>query len=185
MHCNFQFFLNIPDLFYTLSTGRVCFVLAKYQSTIFRNVYYWLRVVVTFIVPFFFLLIMNSYIIHTLRHRSMIFKPKGEGQSQGQHSHSINYDKQVYITLLLVTFTFLVLFTPLYIFGLIANIMGYSPKTAYSIAASFLFLGVAEKMYFTIYGINFFLYVISGPKFITDLVALFQITKNTKKRVHS
>ena len=91
----------------------------------------------------------------------MIFKLKGEGQ-KSRSTLSFYYDKQEYITLLLVTFTFLVLFSPLYIF---ANIMGYSPKTAYAIAASFLFLEVAEKMYFTIYAINFFLYVISGPKF--------------------
>ena len=69
----FSSFYNIPDLFYT---GRVCFVLAKYQTTIFRNVYYWLRVIISFIVPFFSLLVMNSYIIHILRHRSVIFKSK-------------------------------------------------------------------------------------------------------------
>ena len=171
---------NIPNLFYTLSTGRACFLAGKYQTTIFRYVYFWMRSTISFIVPFFSLLIMNSFIIHTLRHRSMTFKTKGEAQSQGQHSRSINYDKQVYITLLLVTFTFLVLFSPVYILSVFTNTMRYSPKTAYSIAATFLLLQVAGKMYYTIYGINFFLYVISGPKFRTDLVALFQITKNTK-----
>ena len=112
----------------------------------------------------------------------MIFKSQGEGQSQGQHSHSNNYEKQVYITLFLVTFTFLFLFSPMYVFGLIAKMMGYSPKSAYSIAATFLFLEIAKKMYFTIYGINFFLYIISGPKFRKDLLAIFQIPKKTKNK---
>ena len=91
----FSSIYNIPDLFYTLSTGRVCFMLAKYQTTIFRNVYYWLRVIISFIVPFFSLLVMNSYIIHTLRLRSTIFKSEsqGQGQSQGHKFQSVNYDK--------------------------------------------------------------------------------------------
>ena len=55
---------NIPDLFYTLSTGRVCFVLAKYQTTIFRNVYYWLRVVY-YICRAIFLSFNHEQLYHT------------------------------------------------------------------------------------------------------------------------
>ena len=83
-------------------------------------------------------------------------------------------DKQVYVTLLSVTFSFLVLNTPVYTYALIANIAGYNPETPYYIAATFLFLEVAKKMVYTNYGINFFLYVISGPKFRNDLVTLFR-----------
>ena len=178
----FSSFYNIPDLFITLSTGRECFVSGKYRTTILRNVHFWLRGIIVFFMPFFSLLVMNSYIIDTLRCRSIFFKSKSQGQIEGEKYQSINYDKQVYITLLLVTFTFLFLFTPIYVFGLIAKMMGYSPKTAYSIAATFLFLEIAKKMYYTIYGINFFLYIISGPKFRKDLLAIFQITKKTKNK---
>ena len=55
--------------------------------------------------------------------------------------------------------------------------MSYSPNTPYSIAASFLTLEIAEKFAYTDYGVNFFLYVISGVKFRSDLVSLFKITK--------
>ena len=169
----FSISFNSPHLFYTLSTGRDCFVFAK--ETIIENllVYYWISTIIMFIIPFASLLVMNCFIIRTLQRRSSLFKSEGQGQSQG-HGTNRRYDRQVYVTLLSVTFSFLVLNTPVYSYALVANIVGYSPKTPYSIAATFLFLEVAEKLVYTNYGINFFLYVISGSKFRNDLVSLFR-----------
>ena len=176
---------NSPHLFYTLSTWRDCFVFGKKTPLGNLLTYYWISTLIMFIIPFVLLLVMNSFIIHTLRNRSSLFKTESQvqGQSQGQgqgHGSNKSYDKQVYLTLLSVTFSFLVLNTPVYTYALIANIAGYKPKTPYSIAATFLFLEVAEKMVYTNYGINFFLYVISGPKFRNDLVTLFGSRMNFK-----
>ena len=125
---------NSPHLFYTLSTGRDCFVFGK--ETPFGNLltYYWISTLIMFIMPFVSLLVMNSFIIHTLRNRSSLFKTEGQiqGQSQSQcqgqgHGSNKRYDKQVYVTLLSVTFSFLVLNTPVYTYALITNIVGYNP----------------------------------------------------------
>ena len=45
----------------------------------------------------------------------------------------------------------------------------------------FLFSNAAQKMYMTNYGINFFLYVISGQKFRTDLKSLFSCVLSITK----
>ena len=169
----FSISFNSLHFFYTLSTGQDCFVFAKETTLQNLLVYYWISTLIMFIIPFVSLLAMNCFIIRTLRRRSSLFKSEGQGQSQG-HGTNRGYDKQVYVTLLSVTFSFLVLNTTVYSYALVANIVGYQPKTTYSIAATFLFLEVAEKLVYTNYGINFFLYVISGPKFRNDLVSLFK-----------
>ena len=98
--------------------GRMCFPAGKGLSLTAGMVYYWLRLLISFLTPFFSLLTMNCFIIHTLRHRSSLFKSEGQGQSQGQGqssnstSKTKSTDTQIYVTLLSVTFTFLVLFSP-------------------------------------------------------------------------
>ena len=61
---------------------------------------------------------------------------------------------------------------------MMAKSMDFSPKTPYAIAATFLLTEVAEKLHYMNYGINFFLYVISGPKFRNDLLALFKFNRH-------
>ena len=48
-------------------------------------------------------------------------------------------------------------------------------------AGYFLFYNIAHKMQFTNHGINFFLYVISGKKFGTDLRHLFVTSGSFKE----
>ena len=80
---------------------------------------------------------MNCVIIHKLRNRvnGMVNRDvpteKGQGQSQGQSQGQIKAsklktsDKQTYMILLLVTFGFLILNTPAYIFFLFVMIVDY------------------------------------------------------------
>ena len=79
---------------------------------------------------------------------------------------------QIFIILLLVTFGFLILTTPAYAFFLYINIADYT-ATRLLYAGFFLFHSVAQKLHYTNFGINFFLYIISGNKFRADLVKLF------------
>ena len=51
-------------------------------------------------------------------------------------------------------------------------------KTPYSFAGFYLFYSVAQKAYYTNFGINFYLYVISGQKFRSDLVKLIRSNLN-------
>ena len=127
---------------------------------------------------------MNCVIIYTLKNRSQLQaqstvrsrvtdQDKGQGQSEGQSQKMKNSEKQVYVILLLVTFSFLILTIPGYLFMLYTLLYNYqqSPK---SFAGFHLFYNIGHKTYNTNYGINFFLYVMSGQKFRTDLVKLFK-----------
>ena len=50
-------------------------------------------------------------------------------------------------------------------------------KTPQRYAAYYLLVNVGDKLHTTNHGINFFLYVISGQKFRTDLVNLFKLKR--------
>ena len=135
------------------------------------KVYYWFSLILNFFLPFVLLFIMNSVIIRTLKSRSVNHKFQRQGQNEGQTSKIKNSEKQIFITLLLVTFGFLLLNAPAYSFFVYAQVYDFhkSPK---SYAVYNLFIEIASKSYYTNYGINFFFYVMSGRKFRADLVRL-------------
>ena len=133
---------------------------------------------------------MNGVIIHTLRNRMRPAKGKevtaggqGQDEGQGQNSKIKSSEMQIYIILLLVTFGFLILTTPGYMFFLINLVYDFrqSPKI---FAGYHLYTNTAQKMHYTNHGINFFLYVISGQKFRTDLKNLFRV-RSTEQNVSS
>ena len=181
----FSTLYNIPHLFISSEEGRQCVPYGAAMDKPCGQFYYWLSFMVHFAVPFVLLLIMNSFIIHTLRTRSVSNLKatsgdnsgnQNQGQGQGQNTKMKSSEKQIYITLLLVTFAFLILTTPSYVLFLYVMFYDYQ-QSAYSFAGFFLFHNVGQKTYYTNYGINFFLYVVSGQKFRTDLVNLFKVCK--------
>ena len=163
---------NLPHLFISSEQGGQCVPYGNALKAIAGQIYYWLSYVTNFVLPFILLLIMNSVIIHTIRSRGKQNLQMSNNQGQG-------HDRQVFAILLLVTFGFLILVTPVYLFFLYTHLVDYE-KTAKSFAEFQLFYSVSQKMYYTNYGINFYLYVISGQKFRTDLIRLF-----CKQREHS
>ena len=151
--------------------------------------YYWLSFVINFALPFVLLLIMNCFIIHTIRNRAKLKgkqplkEEKGLDQGQGQGQKVKSSETQVYVILLLVTFAFLILTTPAYVLFIYVMFVDYG-KTPDSFAGFYLFYNVGQKTYYTNYGINFFLYVISGGKFRADLIKLFK-SKTDKQQESS
>ena len=132
------------------------------------------------------LLIMNSFIIHTLKNRTKNLKiddcnnigqghcqGQSQGQSQGQGTKMKGSEKQVFAILLLVTFGFLILSTPMYVYFTLNLFINFtaSPKI---FAINHLITNIAQKLHYTNHGINFFFYVISGQKFRSDLIKLFK-----------
>ena len=127
---------------------------------------------------------MNCVIIHTLRLRSnfIISKPenyepsqmevKTQGQLQGRASKTKSAETQITVTLLVVTFSFLILTTPAYIILMLSILVVIGP-TPRDFAMWFLLLVFGEKLFITNYAINFFLYVISGHRFRADLAKVF------------
>ena len=150
------------------NSGRYC-IINNYaaQSTYYIN---WFSFTLNVVLPFVFLLGMNVVVICTLCQRSqlIISKSQGQGKSQGQNTNSS--ERQVYITLLLVTFGCLTLTAPLH--GMLFWITFASGTTPYFYASYHMFCNVGEKVYYTNNRIDFFLYVMSGHKFRTNLVKL-------------
>ena len=173
----FSILYNVPHLFISTNEGLQCVPYGKSMQYVQGQFYYWLSFAINFALPFVLLLIMNCFIIHTIRNRAKLKgkqplkEEKGEGQDQGHKVKSS--ETQVYVILLLVTFAFLILTTPAYVFFLYVMVVDYG-KTPESFAGFYLFYNVGQKTYYTNYGINFFLYVISGGKFRADLIKLFR-----------
>ena len=182
----FSMFFNIPHLFMTINGGRQCIPMVTGMDKLSGQFYYWFSFIVSFAFPFVSLLIMNSFIINTIGKSSRLQGNLGEGQGhhqgqrQGQTSKLKSSEKQVFAILLLVTFGFLIMTTPSYVFFLYVKFYDYT-KSARSFAFYHLFVNVAHKTYYTNYGMNFYLYVISGTKFRADLIQLFRCINSTPK----
>ena len=175
--------LNIPHWFLTWHDEWLCLPYGNRvkMDNWYSQFYYWFSFAIQYAIPFVSLLSMNGVIIYTLRNRMKPVKGQevtagnqGQGEGQGQNLKMKSSEMQIYIILLLVTFGFLILNTPAYLFFLLNLVYDFtkSPK----VFASFhMFVNAAQKMNFANHGINFFLYVISGQKFRTDLKNLFGI----------
>ena len=189
----FSVLYNIPHLFVTLSTGKQCVPYGKAMETTIGQFYYWLSFVLNFAAPFVLLLIMNCFIIHIIRNRSKFNitasnnkELQGQGRSEGQSTKNKQNENHIYITLLFVTFGFLILTTPAYVFLIFIMFVNYL-KSPYLFALHYFFYHLGHKLYNTNYGINFFLYIISGQKFRTDVLMVFgrYRERNTNKSAHS
>ena len=128
---------------------------------------------------------MNSVIIHTLRKRSNLHlsESSGQGQTESQNIKSKNPEKQIFITVLLITFVFLILNTPA--LAVVIYLTFYTGNTAYYHAGLHLFFQVSDKTYVTNHGINVFLYVISGQKFRRDLRNLFNSKRTNNNNTNN
>ena len=170
---------NIPHLFISSVNGRQCLPFDTAMGKPYGEFYYWLSFVISYALPFILLLAMNSVIIHKIRNRSNFMVKQGRNEGQGQNESKTKAtkmktsDKQVYAILLLVTFGFLILTTPGYLLFLFIMVVDFT-TSAKLFAGYYLFYNVAQKMHYTNHVINFFLYVISGQKFRTDLLNLFR-----------
>ena len=181
----------MPNMFMTVNEGKQCVPYVTGVDQVHGLLYYWVSFVINFAFPFMSLLIMNSVIIHVIRTSSSFsdkqevkHNTKCQGHSEG-HINKVTKqtETQVFAILLLVTFGFLILTTPAYVFFLY-NMFGNFTESAEKIAGFILFYNISHKMYYTNYGINFFLYVISGRKFRSDLIKLFRISmQDTKGQV--
>ena len=125
---------------------------------------------------------MNSVIIHTLRKRQKlkILEMSGKSQAKDQNLKIKQSEKQIFIMLLLITFVFLILNIPTR--ALVFHLNFSKGDTPYYYAGLNLFFQIGDKSYVTNHAINFFLYVISGKKFRTDLRSLIFSMKSSNNK---
>ena len=114
--CVVSIIYSIPHVFTTRSIGRQCISLGNASQTLYGQIYYWVNFFANFTAPFVILLVMNSVIIHKLRRRSDLKLGQGHAQSEDKHLKGKQSDIQIYIVLLVVTFSFLILMSPSYVF---------------------------------------------------------------------
>ena len=169
---------NLPHLFLSDVENWQCLPYRKAMGHSYGQFYYWLSFVIHYALPFVLLLSMNSVIIHKIRTRA-IFTMKGNS-AEGHSSHVKSSERQIFGMLLLVTFAFLILTTPGYLLFLFIMFVDFF-KTPELFAGYYLFYSAAQKLHGTNHGINFFLYVISGEKFRTDLLNLLRIKTSVRK----
>ena len=173
---------NIPHLFVSNNNNWECLPYGRAMGKPYGQFYYWLSFVVNFALPFVLLLSMNSIIIHKIRIRPITATTNQNSHtgSKPQNSKARTSESQTFAILLLVTFGFLILTTPGYIFFLCVMTFDFFSSPQH-FAGYFLFYNVGHKLQNTNHGINFFLYVISGHKFRTDLVKLFKFSNQNQQ----
>ena len=176
----FSVLYNVPHTPITLRVDTLCVPYGNALHHVSGQIYYYLSLVISFFLPFLLLLVMNNFIINTLHRRPDTIVARSDSQgdkSKSQGQKMKNSERQIFITLLFVTFAFLILNTPGYAFFLYVMVYDYeqSPK---SFAGYIFFECIGRNLYFTNYAVNFFLYVISGKKFRTDLMRLLGCHKD-------
>ena len=173
----------IPFLFITGNRGKICIPNKFASVNVLGEFYYWLTQTFIFIIPSSSLLTMNSIIIHTLRKRSKlnISEPRGQGQSEGQTLKIKHSEKQVFTMLLLVTFMYLILTFSVRPLNFFRNF--YTGNTPSYYASYHLIFQTGIQTFYTNHAINFFLYVLSGRKFRTDLINLLIPRKSNKNEI--
>ena len=178
----FVFLYCSPYFFVSGNNGKFCVGNRFASDNVWAELYHWLTEIVMFFFPFASLLIMNSFIIHTLRKRSKLKPLAGShNENDAQNSSSKSSEKQIFTMLLLVTFVFLILTIPTRTMVYYLNVP--NQNTPHYYASFHLCFQVGEKTYYTNHGINFFLYVMSGKKFRTDLKILFISDKSNKTKL--
>ena len=176
----FSIIYRIPQIFISSHDGKMCVNFGKAMDTIYGELYFWTNNVLVFLLPSVLLIGMNSVIINTLYKRSKlsyIITGQGQGhninQGQGQGTKIKMADKHIIAMLLCVTSGFLIFVTPGYVMLFYTFFVKFH-RTPEAYAGFELVRAVGLKMYYTNFGINFYLYVISGKKFRRDLVKLFE-----------
>ena len=173
----FSILYNIPGWFVSarVENSRSCVGYANGLHTIAGKIYYWTSSVLNYGLPFVLLLIMNTVIINTLRKRSkstIITRPGHSGHTETE-TESKNSERQIFVILIVISFAYFILNVPAYIYIFI-SFAGLNKQNPYHLAAFHLYISVAQKALYTNYGINFYLYVISGQKFRKDLLLLLR-----------
>ena len=167
---------STPHIFFTVISGDGCVPYVGGFGNIYGLLYYWISLIVLFVFPFISLLIMNSVIIHTLRKRPIISSMSDKCQVQGQNE---NHQPKLKISERNVFYNFTVgnICVSNFVHPVICVYFyedGQYQWTPVSTAIYHLFYQITGNMSITNCGINFFLYILSGHKFRTDLLKLFK-----------
>ena len=144
------------------------------------TVYLYLSFIVTSIVPFLSLVIMNFIIIRAVK-KSRQLRHQNTDSNNTDFKKGKQVENQLTIMCIVIAATFVTLFLPSYIRFIVYQVIvpTSSPKT---FAGFYFFVHVSFRLYATNYGLHFFLYLLSGTKFRNDLRKLLGFKDKKKNR---
>ena len=159
----------LPNLDFSKSVGKGdC---ARYvKEGWYVTAYSYMSIIVTPVVPVSLLFVMNIIIIKTVwkSQRMRYINRTGQDKTKGT-------EVQLTIMLILVSSLFVILLLPFEIREIYYTIFSKA-ETPKQFAIFIFVFDVTYELYNINYGINFYLYFISGTKFRRDLLNIFGIT---------
>ena len=169
-------FASLVKLPYVWITKPVPRCLAfQVERTPLVQAYYWFNLAAGSYLPFTILLVLNVLIIQALQKRRNYFdKDRSAESGTTSRNETVKYDKKAKVNkslatmLMLITFSFLILTIPYYLFYFI--FLFISPFTSPKRFAIYYLVGrVTGRMFLINFAINFYLYCLGGSKFRKDL----------------
>ena len=159
----------LPNLDFSKSVGKGdC---ARYvKEAWYVTIYSYMSMIVTPVVPVSLLFVMNIIIIKTVwkSQRIRYINQTGQDKTKGT-------EVQLTIMLILVSSLFVILLLPFEMREIYYTIFSKA-ETPKQFAIFIFVFDVTYELYNVNYGINFYLYFISGTKFRRDLLNIFGIT---------
>ena len=163
--------------FCTPKRARLLLLIAFITMVIFNSP---LSFIVTSIVPFLSLVIMNFIIIRTVR-KSRKLRRQNTDSNNKDFKKGKQVENQLTVMCIVIAATFVTLILPSYIRFIVYQVIAptSSPKT---FAGFYFFVHISFRLYAANYGLHFFLYLLSGTKFRNDLRKLLGIKDKKKNR---
>ena len=144
--------------------------------------YVYLTFVVTGLIPFFSLVIMNIIIIRAVRRSRKMREHNLNDASALRANKMKQVENQLTIMSVIIAVTYVILFLPCHIRFIVYQFVT-PDATPTTYAGFYFFVHFSFRLYATNYGIHFFLYLLSGSKFRDDLKKLFGIQNKESKYV--
>ena len=162
---------NIPHFFITklLLPSRLC---VDYMGGNLVTLYCWFTFVINSIMPLCLLTVLNSIMIMSVRKMNKMFGNDRSESNNNKSDHRKSIERQLALISVLVVSAYLLFVIPSYIRCVLNFVIDWqtSPQRY---ANYVLFYIITADLYFSNSAINFYLYCISGSKFRSDVVNLF------------
>ncbi len=153
---------NLPILNLTEQSGNTRFCIRFAKKGWYVTVYSFIHIVVNPMIPFALLFMMNIIIIKTVWQSARL--------RRSQQENSVN--TQITLMLILVSVMFILLLLPMEV-GSLHQRIAERPNTPKADATFILIFNITFHVANINYGINFFLYLLSGSKFRKDFRKIF------------
>lgn len=168
----FSVVFNLPQFYVTQLVDGTCMPYAR--KSVWNQIFMFVSFVFNAVGVFGALIIMNGFIIATVRSRKKLLRDmnQDEKSSRIESRRQRSVERQITTMLLLVSFLYLILIGPGFVHFLQWLVVppDRDPLTFANFVLSY---NICQKLFFTNNCINFFLYCVSGRKFRGDLVSLF------------